>query len=138
MGNVGYCTVLAGRMHFKGPDRFHGFHERLVGDIGDPSWNGGQKNKREVKKYHQYGAGHAVLDESGPGISRLLAYDQAVLDAACDRLRLYASQQESSEAQLPLFMTVGFYGPHNPYVCDPELYHYYYDTLPRLPFARSA
>ena len=29
-------------------------------------------------------------------------------------------------------MTVGFYGPHNPYVCDPDLYHYYYDTLPRL------
>ena len=28
-------TVLTGRMHFKGPDQHHGFHERLVGDIGD-------------------------------------------------------------------------------------------------------
>ena len=89
IGNAGYRTVLAGRMHFKGPDRFHGFHERLVGDIGDPSWNGGSKksSSQVEKRYTQYGAGHAVLAESGPGDSRLLAYDRDVIDAACDRLR---------------------------------------------------
>ncbi len=33
----GYETVLAGRMHFVGPDQRHGYTERLVGDITDES-----------------------------------------------------------------------------------------------------
>jgi choline-sulfatase len=31
--NVGYKTILSGKMHFIGPDQLHGFEERLTGDI---------------------------------------------------------------------------------------------------------
>ncbi len=128
LANAGYRTVLAGRMHFKGPDMHHGFHERWVGDIGDPSF-AGKGQAKGSRKYKIYGAGHASLEESGPGFSRVMEYDQAVLDGACQRLEDYAAGDVTD----PLFLTVGFYGPHNPYVCEPERYQYYYDTLPRTP-----
>lgn len=121
---AGYRTVLAGRMHFKGPDQRHGFHERLVGDIGDTTW-GGRKAGAGLRQFHHYGAGHTSLDEAGPGASRVLAYDEAVIAGACERM---AQQPDDT----PLFMTVGLYGPHNPYVCDPERFAHYYARLPRL------
>ena len=38
--NAGYRTVLAGKMHFCGPDQLHGFEERLTTDIypADYDW----------------------------------------------------------------------------------------------------
>jgi hypothetical protein len=33
MSAAGYESVLAGRMHFIGPDQRHGFEKRLVGDV---------------------------------------------------------------------------------------------------------
>ena len=81
LGISGYRTVLTGRMHFKGPDQRHGFHERLVGDIGDTTW-AAKKTASKERYFTKYGAGHSALMESGPGASRILAYDQAVIDAA--------------------------------------------------------
>jgi choline-sulfatase len=39
--NEGYETVLAGKMHFIGPDQLHGFEKRLTSDIypGDFGWS---------------------------------------------------------------------------------------------------
>ena len=47
-------------------------------------------------------------------------------DAACDYLR-------NRRDERPLFMTIGFYGPHCPYIAPKELYDYYYEILPELP-----
>jgi arylsulfatase A-like enzyme len=38
---AGYETVLAGRMHFAGPDQRHGFTRRKIGDVGQPRLAGG-------------------------------------------------------------------------------------------------
>jgi arylsulfatase A-like enzyme len=36
---AGYETALIGRMHFEGPDQWHGFQKRAVGEIAQPeSW----------------------------------------------------------------------------------------------------
>ena len=123
VANAGYRTVLAGRMHFKGPDLYHGFRAS-IGDIGNPSWSGKSPGTRG-RQYQHYGAGHAVLEEAGPGKSRVMEYDSAVIDAACERMAAHNEPRA-------LFMTVGVYGPHNPYVCEPELFAYYYEKLPRL------
>ena len=32
LGAAGYETILCGRMHFSGPDQFHGFEKQLYGD----------------------------------------------------------------------------------------------------------
>ena len=54
-----------------------------------------------------------------------MVFDQTVIDAACERI----AQQPVDH---PLFMTVGLYGPHSPFVCEPSKFAYYYDKLPRI------
>jgi choline-sulfatase len=110
-------------MHFRGPDQRHGYQQRLVGDITETTWGGRTPAKT---LYKRYGGDDRVLLEAAPGDSRVLAYDRAVVDAACERL----AEHDPSE---PLFLTVGLYGPHSPYCCEPGRFAFYYDALPRLP-----
>jgi len=94
-----------------------------VGDIGDTTWGG---RVPEKKLYKRYGGDARVLLEAGPGVCRGPAYDRAVTDAACARLREH-------DAEKPLFLTVGLHGPHSPFCCDRDRFAHYYDALPRLP-----
>ncbi len=119
----GMHTVLAGRMHFKGPDQRHGFRERLVGDIGDTHWGYREPGH---PLFRCYGGEARALEEACGGESHVLAYDREVTRAACEYL-------ESWDAETPLFLTVGFYGPHNPYVCPPDLFQKYMERLPDEP-----
>ena len=124
LGAAGYHTVLAGRMHFVGPDQRHGYAQRLVGDI-TPSTVGIRHDNYGVLAGTP-GQNRAAVEKSGAGRSAVLQYDAAVLDAACIRLRAHVASTQ------PLFLTVGFYAPHCPYVCPRELYDHYYQTPPRL------
>jgi len=127
LGVAGYETVLAGRMHFLGPDQRHGFATRLVGDI-TPTILGGRGIGYGEVLYGMSGQGGEVVRRSGPGRSSLIAYDEAVTAATCDYLGGYGNDA-------PLLMTIGHYGPHCPYVCPPDLFDYYYERLtnPTMP-----
>ena len=121
LGAAGYDTVLCGRMHFIGPDQSHGFSERLVGDFGPTNIafeesDGGPFNGTT-------GQHRSTLEVSGPGIAPPLEYDREVLAAAVRRL-------QEQRGERPIFMVVGTYAPHNPYVCSPERYAYYRRELP--------
>lgn len=121
----GYHTVLAGRMHFVGYDQRHGFEERLVGDI-TPSFPGSDRQSRvygELKGTPDQSV--VSIKKSGPGDSSVLHYDEEVCRAACDYIRQY-------EEEKPLFLTVGFYGPHCPFVAPKSLYNEYFKKLPDL------
>jgi choline-sulfatase len=117
LGLAGYETVLCGRMHFEGPDQRHGFQKRLVGDIV-PSYGGGPGTdfgwlRGTVQQ------GIKSLQLAGPGASSVVDYDLAVTEG-CER---YIRERTASGAEeRPLFMTVGFFAPHSPYVCPPDLY----------------
>jgi len=111
----GYETVLCGRMHFNGPDQRHGFAQRIFGDIS-PSYPGGPSTDYGDLAGTQ-GQGLKSLEMAGPGDSAVIRYDEAVV-ATCEQFL----GQKSHEEQKPLFLTVGFYGPHHPYVCPPEYY----------------
>ncbi len=127
MAAAGYRTVLCGRMHFVGPDQRHGYHHRLVGDHTRTS-----PALREMPMGlfdGSTGQDGRCLDHSGAGRSTVMAYDEAVTNAACQ----YLASHHSDE---PLFLTVGYYGPHNPYVCDRERFAYYQRLLP-LPDAQE-
>ena len=119
---AGYDTVLAGRMHFVGPDQRHGFAERLVGDITPSTIGVGYDNYGVLRG--TTGQNRVAATKSGPGRSAVLQYDEAVLAAACGYL------EQRAETSKPLFMTVGFYGPHCPFVCPHDLFEHYYETLP--------
>lgn len=119
---TGYDTVLGGRMHFKGPDQRHGFHERLVGDIsgadtGIPPGSSSQERP--------------AVTLSGPGRTSYQCYDQAVLDGC----REWLYDRAESNAESPFMMVAGFILPHCPFIAPHELYDYYYDRveLPEVP-----
>lgn len=123
----GYETVLSGRMHFVGWDQRHGFEKRFVGDI-TPCFVGAD-NEREI--YGDFmrssGQNRTSIEKSGAGHSAVLDFDRDVVDSACNYLK-------ERDDERPLFMTVGFYGPHCPYVAPKELFDYYYEKLPEIPF----
>ena len=121
---AGYETVLAGRMHFVGPDQRHGYMRRLVGDITPSQAGPGSAGYGELGGTS--GQSRRAAEQSGPGRSPVLQYDEAVVAAACDLLEQRAADDP------PLFLTVGLYGPHCPYVCPKDLYDHYYSILPEL------
>jgi choline-sulfatase len=124
LGAAGYESVLAGRMHFNGPDQRHGFEKRLVGDI-TPSYPGLTKLAYVFGNEFQgtHFPGPASIRMAGPGHSNVLQYDLDVTEASIRFI-------EERTDERPLFMTVGFYGPHCPYVAPKERYDYYYERLP--------
>ena len=125
IGIGGYETVLAGRMHFCGPDQNHGFEKRFVGDV-TPNFH---RNKTFELIYEEYGdtmkQKRVTIEKSGPGNSALYDFDRDVTDSAVDYL-------ENREDDRPIFMTVGLYAPHPPFIANKEKFEYFYDKLPEI------
>ena len=121
--NAGYETVLCGRMHFSGYDQWHGFEKRLVGDV-TTSFPG---IDNELKMYGYLRGttyqGRVGVEKVGKGCSTVLKYDELVTETACRFL-------DDRTDERPLFMIVGSYGPHSPYVAYEKWYNYYYENLP--------
>jgi choline-sulfatase len=108
---AGYRTVLAGKMHFIGPDQLHGFEERWMPDVYPagldwiPDWR--LADDERLPWYHDLGS---VL-RAGPVRATLqLAYDEQV--AACAR-RAIAETAHAPER--PLLLVGSFTHPHDPY-----------------------
>jgi len=119
LGAAGYRTSLIGRMHFIGPDQLHGFQERHVGDIsvnwpGSPLIDYGNLNKARGTK-------GPTLKYAGIGETTVHRYDRAVTEGA---LR-YIDDLAVADPKPPFFMTVGWYGPHPPYIALEEDYKYF-------------
>ncbi|CAG7623127.1 Choline-sulfatase [Paenibacillus solanacearum] len=115
LGLGGYETVLCGRMHFVGPDQRHGYERRLVGDI-TPTYLGGPSTAYGDLKGTS-GQGLRSIVTAGPGNSPVIHYDEQVTQA----YEQYVSER-SSDAKRPLFITVGLYGPHHPFISPREQY----------------
>lgn len=130
LGAVGYETALVGRMHFTGPDQNHGYLRRFVGDLTPTTI--GFDNEAELygDLMRTSNQSPISLHKSGWGNSAVLEYDNAVTKSACEYLDQYNTEK-------PLFLTVGYYGPHCPYVANKELFNYYYNLLPELEDTRE-
>lgn len=114
LGLAGYRTVLAGRMHFKGYDQYHGFDERYVGDITTQFWGTRRDDLNVFQGTLQVGG---CQKEYGYGDSPVLAYDDAVVKQAVSILK--------KQDDRPLFLVIGLYAPHFPYVCPEEMFRKY-------------
>lgn len=121
MGGLGYHTVLLGRMHFKGDDQNHGFQERLCGDITSQYWGTGGKHREDFGEYRGTTNRKHCLKLAGGGISPVMYYDKLVFEEALRFLDVWKEKKE----QQPLFLVVGFYSPHFPFVSEPELFFKY-------------
>jgi choline-sulfatase len=118
---LGYRTVLAGKMHFIGPDQLHGFEERPVTDVYPagfdwiPDWDLAENER--LPWYHDLSS---VL-RAGPVRSTLqLEYDAEVVASACAAL--------AADDPRPLLLVVSFTHPHDPYEVPAEHWGRYGDV----------
>jgi len=114
---AGYEVVVAGRVHWKGPDQLHGFERRLVGDMSESYWHAYERWVRVGEiTYLTGGEGFkrpSITHFSGPGGSQYQDYDKAVLDAAL----AFLAQRSVQTERRPFFLMVGFMSPHYWFTC---------------------
>lgn len=124
----GYETVLCGRMHFMGPDQWHGFETRLVGDVIGTYFGGRLPDFGPVPLAAADEVREAV-ELAGPGLTSYQAYDRDVARAAIDFLK------KRGRPDGPFCLVVGFVLPHCPYIAPPSLYDDYAErvAVPDLP-----
>ena len=128
----GYHTVLAGKMHFIGPDQVHGFNERITTDIypsnfaWTPDWIAGER-------YRPTGINmRAVVDSGVCTRSLQIDYDEEVEFASTQKLYDLARYNTDS----PFLLWVSFTHPHSPYLATPEYWdRYRHDqiSMPTVP-----
>ena len=123
---AGYETILCGRMHFVGPDQFHGFQKRLFGEVR------GSFLSAEDRKHRTNGQqASAVKNLVGPGDTGYMAYDREVVRVCRDWLK----ERVRSKDDRPFMLVAGLVSPHNPLRCPQDLFDEYLSqvTLPSLP-----
>ena len=120
---AGYRAILAGKMHFVGPDQLHGFDERLTTDIYPadflwvPDWSKGPAHRPTG-----VGMGHVV--DAGPCVRNMqIDYDEEVAHVAVQKVYDLART-----AAAPFFLTVSFTHPHPPFVASQEQWDAYADV----------
>ncbi|MBM7551548.1 choline-sulfatase [Thalassobacillus pellis] len=127
----GYETVLAGKMHFVGPDQLHGFEKRVTTEIHTaafdltPDWSEGV--------YHNHGTGVERL--KNPGVSELnnnLDYDEKVVHRTLEQIRTF----KRTKNQRPFFLCSSYFHPHDPFHITDEYWRMYEDAdipMPEIP-----
>src|SRR4051812_2253548 len=108
---AGYETVLAGKMHFVGPDQLHGFERRLTGDVypagrdWTPDWE--RPLAERFPWYHDMSS----VQRAGVVTSSLqLEYDAEVARQSVGELHRLAGRRER-----PFLLVASFTHPHDPY-----------------------
>jgi choline-sulfatase len=120
---LGYRTVLAGKMHFVGPDQLHGFEERLTTDIypADFGWTPDWDTPGLRQDYF-----HTMLSVVEAGIcarSMRLDFDEEVAHHAVRRLYDLARESDGR----PFFLLASFTHPHDPFTITAEYWDRYRD-----------
>ncbi|MGI9402376.1 MAG: choline-sulfatase, partial [Rhizobiaceae bacterium] len=127
---LGYQTSLSGKMHFIGPDQFHGFEKRLTPDLypADFSWvpNWGDEGDRDTNDPRSVKIS-GICERSVQ-----IDFDEEVTFKAIQNLFDLARSTD----QRPFFMQVSFTHPHEPYLCRKEFWDLYEGadiSLPTIP-----
>lgn len=114
----GYDTTLCGRMHMVGPDRLHGFGQRLLDDKNE--WVDLRQGPVRTPQARRGSNSHVT--ECGPGPPRWLDYDRTVTDLSERFLR----ERASNPPARPWCLVSSFMYPHFPLYAPQE----YLDLYP--------
>lgn len=127
---AGYQTALSGKMHFIGPDQFHGFEKRLTADLYPadfawvPNWrNEGKRDTNDPRAVRIAGVCQRSVQ---------IDFDEEVTFKAVQHLYDLAR----SDDRRPFFLQVSYTHPHEPYLCRKEFWDLYEDKeipTPRVP-----
>ena len=112
--DMGYYTVLSGKMHFIGPDQHHGFERRLTPDLYPadfawvPSWgNEGKRDTNDARGVTISGVAERTVQ---------MEFDEEVTHQAIRHLYDIAQNDDDR----PFFMQISWTHPHEPFLCKPE------------------
>ncbi|HUV38628.1 MAG TPA: sulfatase-like hydrolase/transferase [Planctomycetota bacterium] len=119
LADAGYETVLCGRMHFVGPDQRHGFERRLYGDC----WHFLSKQITGHGYHRTNGQTRCAVEVSGHGRAGYEVFDGRVTEKACEFIAT------RGEGERPYCMVVGGILPHNPLICERELFECYMERV---------
>ncbi len=133
---AGYYTAIAGKMHFIGPDQFHGFEDRLTTEIypADFGWTPAAPDGDDADRF---GAGvssvETVLDAGPMARTMQIDYDEDVTHQAVRAI--YARARDADPR--PFLLTVSLSQPHDPYLTTRPYWDLYAGAAidpPRVPF----
>ncbi|WP_231639085.1 choline-sulfatase [Sphingomonas profundi] len=132
----GYRTILAGKMHFVGPDQLHGFEERLTTDIYPADFGWTPDWTRFADRPSWYHSMDSVLT-AGPCVrTNQLDYDEEV--SFVTRRKLYEIARGKDER--PFFMVMSLTHPHDPFAIPARYWNLYDDAdipEPRVRIAKA-
>ncbi|MYB35196.1 MAG: choline-sulfatase [Gammaproteobacteria bacterium] len=115
----GYQTTLSGKIHFIGPDQYHGFEERLTPDIypADFSWvpKWGDEGERDTND------ARSILISGICEDSIQIQFDEMVTRETIQYLENLGRLKNPD----PFFLQVSFTHPHEPYLCQKEHWDIY-------------
>jgi choline-sulfatase len=116
---AGYQTALSGKMHFIGPDQFHGFEKRLTADLypADFAWVPNWENEGKRDTNDPRAVRIAGICERSVQID----FDEEVTFKAVQHLYDIAR----SDDDRPFFLQVSYTHPHEPYLCRKEFWDLY-------------
>ena len=118
---MGYRAELSGKMHFVGPDQFHGYNKRHTTEIypANFAWTVDWSKGRE---YRPTNLTMAPIIESGPAVRTMqMDYDDEVAYHGTQALYDLARQENGQ----PFMLTVSFTSPHSPFVIGNEYWDRY-------------
>lgn len=134
----GYYTCLSGKMHFVGPDQFHGFEERLTTEIypADFCWTPDPAGDAGDGGAERFGAGVSSVEtiaDAGPvARSMQIDYDEDVIHHAVREIY----HRARSPDRRPFLLAVSLSQPHDPFVTTPRWWDLYDGAAidpPRVP-----
>lgn len=129
--DLGYQTILSGKMHFIGPDQHHGFEKRLTADLypADFSWvpnwqNEGKRDTNDARGVTISGTAKRTVQ---------MDFDEDVTKCAITEIEALSK----SEDDRPFFLQVSWTHPHDPFLCPKEFWNLYDDVAIPLPAVPS-
>ncbi|HLW89865.1 MAG TPA: choline-sulfatase [Roseiarcus sp.] len=119
--NLGYRTILSGKMHFCGPDQLHGFEERLTTDIypADYGWTPDWDHPLERPDWY-----HNMSSVTQAGLcvrTNQIDFDDEVVFAA--ERSLYEIARSNDER--PFLLVASLTHPHDPFAITERYWSLY-------------
>ena len=124
-----YRTILAGKMHFVGPDQMHGFEERLTTDIYPADYGWTPDWERPEERLDWYHSMESVT-QAGPCVrTNQVDFDEEVGFAARQKLHDIARGSD----RRPFCMVVSMTHPHDPFTIPEPYWNRYRDDEVDMP-----